>query len=1012
MRFVIRVFACSLLMFLASLSIGIAEGADRTVCSSGCQYSSLQAAIDAAVPGDTILLRAGQTFTGNYILRNKNTTSTAFITIRSDAPDSSFPAGGVRLIPEGKPGWNTRRSALARLVGNGGTWKSTPIIRTSAGAHHYRFQFVELDGTANVGYETLIGFGASTGQTSLSAVPHSLVVDRVWLHGHTTKGMKRGIYLNSGSTDILNSYFDDFFSFSDSQAIGGTNGPGPYRIINNHLEAAGENILFGGSDPQITNLVPSDIEIRGNYMTKDVAWRSAILRTPARPSAVSAGSGALAAGTHYFKVAAVIQAGGGNGYSAASPEVAVTVTAGRAVTLSWAAVSGADKYRVYRGTTSNGQSRYLETTATTFTYSGSSEISGTPRSSATRWTAKNLLELKNAQRVTIDGNVMEHNWSGFQQGYAVVLTPRNQSDTAPWSVVRDVTFTNNTVRDVAAGFMILGRDYNNTSQLTRNIRIVNNVFERVSDYWGNTGRFMVITEGPSGLIIDHNTIDHESLVVDVANGTVSGFVFTNNIARHNTYGIKGQGTTTGNGTLNAFFPGAVVRGNVLAGGPASWYPSGNFFPSAAQFLPQFVNAATGDWRLAASSAYNNAATDGTDVGADIGDLESAQDGNGGGGGDDPPPPPPPGELPAGWLSRDVGAVGQPGSASGSSGSFTVSGAGADVWATADAFQFAYASMAGDVTVTAQVASITGAAAWTKVGVMIRASTSANAAHAFMLVSTGKGLAFQRRTQNGGTTASTSGGSGTAPRWVRLTRRGDVVTAYTSTTGTSWTTVGSATIDLPGTALVGIAVSSHDTTRLATGSFDNVSVETPASEPGEPGWQSRDVGSVGQPGSASGPDESPIVSGAGADVWGTADAFHFAHRSMTGDGTVTAQVSFITGSEAWTKVGVMIRASTAANAAHAFMLVSTGKGLAFQRRSQVGGTSASTSGGSGTAPRWVRLTRAGNVVTAYASTNGTSWTTVGSATINLPATALVGVAVSSHDTTRLATAVFENVTVEP
>jgi regulation of enolase protein 1 (concanavalin A-like superfamily) len=370
----------------------------------------------------------------------------------------------------------------------------------------------------------------------------------------------------------------------------------------------------------------------------------------------------------------------------------------------------------------------------------------------------------------------------------------------------------------------------------------------------------------------------------------------------------------------------------------------------------------------------------------------------------------PSPLPPGWQARDIGAVGLPGSATGSGGSMTVSGAGADVWGTSDAFHYAYIPLAGDGTVTAQVSSITGAQAWTKVGVMIRASTAADSAHAFMLVSTSKGLAFQRRRTNGATSVHTSGGSGTAPRWVRLVRRGNVITASVSTTGASWTTVASDTISLPSTALLGVAVSSHEATRLATGSFDNVRVEAGTPGPDPSGWQARDIGAVGQQGSTAASGNSLTVSGAGADVWGTADAFHFASTPVTGDGAVTAQVSSITGAQAWTKVGVMVRGATAADAAHGFMLVSTSKGLAFQRRVSAGRTSVHTAGGSGTAPRWVRLTRRGNLITAYVSATGTSWTTVGSATIELPTTALFGVAVSSHDPTRLATGVFDNVSV--
>jgi endonuclease/exonuclease/phosphatase family metal-dependent hydrolase/regulation of enolase protein 1 (concanavalin A-like superfamily) len=178
-----------------------------------------------------------------------------------------------------------------------------------------------------------------------------------------------------------------------------------------------------------------------------------------------------------------------------------------------------------------------------------------------------------------------------------------------------------------------------------------------------------------------------------------------------------------------------------------------------------------------------------------------------------------------------------------------------------------------------------------------------------------------------------------------------------------------------------------------------------------GWQSSDIGAVGMPGAASGSSSLITVSGAGADVWGTSDAFHYAYQSLAGNGTITARVSSLLSQDAWTKAGVMVRASTAANAAHAFMLVSEGKGLAFQRRSATGSASSHTSGGSGSAPRWVRLARDGNLVTAYTSSDGSSWATVGSATVTLPSTVLVGLAVSSHVTSGLATASFDNITVE-
>jgi hypothetical protein len=675
-----RLLVCFAVLCASTVLGGLAEAANRTVCSSGCQYTDLQAAIDAAVPGDTILLRAGQTFVGNFTLRNKGTTSTQYITIRSDAPDSDLPPAGVRLIPEGRSGANTPKNRLARLLGKGGTYGSTPVLKTAAGAHHYRLMFLDIDGAANLGYETLVMFGSGT-TSVLSELPSNIIVDRVWLHGHPVLGMKRGIYLNARSSDVLNSYFEDFFSFSDSQAILGTNGPGPFKILNNHLEAAGENIMFGGEDPKITNLVPSNILIRGNYMVKDEAkWRKPILGTPGKPSAsASSTTGALTAGTHYFKVTAMIYAGGGYGYSASSPEVAVTASAGKSVTLSWVKVPNATKYRIHRGTSPNGQTRYLETsgTQTSFVYTGSSEKSGSARTSGTKWTAKNLLELKNARDVTIDGNVLEYSWLGFQDGYAVLFTPRNSGGRAPWSVVRDVMFTNNTVRHSGAAFQVLGRDYNSPSQRTENITIRNNVFEDINKAWGNTGRFMMITESPANLRIEHNTIDHGYTVLEISGPGVPGLVFTNNLARHNSYGIKGSGTATGLASLTKYFPGAVVKGNVLAGGSSSAYPAGNYFPSTAEFVTQFVSFAAGDFRLAATSPYNNKGTDGKDIGADIGALELAQvtavpTGDPGGGDDEDPDPDP--DPPPSTNQPPVAKAGGPYTATAGT-QFTVNGGG-------------------------------------------------------------------------------------------------------------------------------------------------------------------------------------------------------------------------------------------------------------------------------------------------------------------------------------------------
>jgi len=193
-----------------------------------------------------------------------------------------------------------------------------------------------------------------------------------------------------------------------------------------------------------------------------------------------------------------------------------------------------------------------------------------------------------------------------------------------------------------------------------------------------------------------------------------------------------------------------------------------------------------------------------------------------------PPPAPSTALPASWSHLDIGAVGMAGDATydSTSSTFTVKGAGADVWGTADAFHYAYTTLTGDGSIVGRVVSTSNTAAWVKAGVMIRATLDASSAHAFMLVSYSKGLAFQRRTVTGGTSTSTAGALAGAPYWVRLDRTGDVFTAYQSVDGATWTLVGSDTIPMgpAGTPVyIGLGVSSHTTTATATGTFDNVTI---------------------------------------------------------------------------------------------------------------------------------------------------------------------------------------------
>jgi hypothetical protein len=504
----------SALVCLVAVGTGAAASAATLTVNGG---GDLQAALNAAQPGDTILLQAGATFTGHFILPPKN--GAGDITIRSSATDAQLPAAGVRMTP-----------ASASLLPKIQATNAGAAMATAPGSSNWRLQFLEFmpaPGTTTADLLDLGGWGAD--QSSMAQVPHHFIVDRSYFHGDTTTGQRRGIALNSGETQILNSYFADFKGRNqDTQAILGWNGPGPYLIENNYLEASGENVMFGGSDPSIPNLVPGDIVIRRNHITRPLAWQGE------------------------------------------------------------------------------------------------------------NWTVKNLLEFKNAQNALVEGNLFENHWAGGQQGSAIVITPRNQSNTAPWSVVKNITIQNNVIRHVASGFNILGYDNLAPSRQTENITVRNNLLYDVNTKYGPAdasvpARLAIIGGGPKNLRFDHNTVDNNGSSTiffyggDTPTGitSVSGFELTNNLLRQNSWAIFGDAVGAGQPGLDRFAPNAIVLRNTLAGAAAKLYPTGNDFPSVAQWLADFIDPIGGNYHLASTSLSRGAGTDGKDIGVDFAELDAA-----------------------------------------------------------------------------------------------------------------------------------------------------------------------------------------------------------------------------------------------------------------------------------------------------------------------------------------------------------------------------------------------------
>ncbi len=205
---------------------------------------------------------------------------------------------------------------------------------------------------------------------------------------------------------------------------------------------------------------------------------------------------------------------------------------------------------------------------------------------------------------------------------------------------------------------------------------------------------------------------------------------------------------------------------------------------------------------------------------------------------------------------------------------------------------------------------------------------------------------------------------------------------------------------------------------ATNSVDDVILEGTASGGGGGGglpspWLNQDIGSVGIAGSASHASGTFTLNGSGADIWSTADEFHFVYQTMTGDGEIVARVTSVENTHSGAKAGVMIREALTANSKHVIANTTPLPQRQYLRRASTGGTTTYNLGGTAANPYWVRLVRAGNVFTAYESANGTSWTAIGTAqTITMATNVYVGLVVVSKDNAELNTSTFTNVTVTP
>ena len=539
-----------------ALSSTPSAGKKRLVPAGG----DVNGALERASCGDVILLQAGATFKGPVTLPGKNCDAQHWITLRTSAPDSSLPSEGTRITPcyagvaslPGRPIYScsAAQNVLAKIqIVNG-----AGAITVASGANYYRIIGLEITRQS--------GTGTVYGLVKILDTADHLIFDRVWIHGTALDETTRGVYLgDSTNVAVIDSYLNDFHCIAitgactDAQAINGGNSllpTGPYKIVNNFLEAAAENILWGGAGG---STVPADIEIRRNHMFKPISW-----------------------------------------------------------------------------------------------------MPGSPNFIGTKFIVKNLFEIKNAERLLLEGNVMEHSWGGFSQvGWGIVLTPRGS-----WAANRDITIRYNKISHVGSGFQICAsQDQLLTGQIvdslaSERISIHDVTVEDMSAsaYNGAGIGFQISSGFLVNPPLNNVTINHVTMLTDpskmllivgadVRNRMLPfNIVFTNNIAVAGEFSVwsmggvyKGACAKSGQplATFNQCWSSYTVTNNAIIKYPSSQgpWPKGNFFPArdAAVGFTDFKNAKDGNYTLLSSSPYAQLAIpDQTALGADISMLSKSIEG--------------------------------------------------------------------------------------------------------------------------------------------------------------------------------------------------------------------------------------------------------------------------------------------------------------------------------------------------------------------------------------------------
>src|SRR5271169_742611 len=227
----------------------------------------LQKALKSSVPGDIIVLDAGASYTGNFQLPAKTNPNHKWIYIQSSAMGEL--AAGKRVSP-------ADAENMPKIV----TPNVAPALTVTSGASYWRLAGLEIVTASTQGCNPqhtppLSCFSYVLLDTLYNSpeISDSITVDRCYVHGSPTQNTQHAIVANGTNFAVIDSYVSDIhIAGADSQALLAYYTPGPIKVVNNFLEAAGENMMLGGAGGVNNPYVPADVEVRNNLLSKPLSW--------------------------------------------------------------------------------------------------------------------------------------------------------------------------------------------------------------------------------------------------------------------------------------------------------------------------------------------------------------------------------------------------------------------------------------------------------------------------------------------------------------------------------------------------------------------------------------------------------------------------------------------------------------------------------------------------------------------------------------------------------------------